>query len=80
MLHFKAQSDESTISNSPTLDIALKCFTTNVTRHSLMNQLLDFNLFIDYHRPDVNALTETWLSNKIPDSLLRLTALQDLSM
>ena len=48
----------STLSNSP----ALKCFTTNV--RSLMNKLLDFNIFIDYYSPDVVALTETWLSDK----------------
>jgi hypothetical protein len=46
----------------------LHCYSTNV--RSIMNKLPDFNLFIDFNDPDVIALTETWLCDKVPNSLI----------
>ena len=40
---------------------------TNV--RSIMNKLSEFDLFVDCNRPDIIALSETWLCDKIPNSL-----------
>jgi exonuclease III len=46
----------------------LRCYITNV--RSIMNKLLNFNWFIEYNDPDIIALTETWLCDKVPNSLI----------
>ena len=58
----------STASNYLAPVTALRCFTTNV--RSIMNKLPEFNLFVDCHSPDIIALCETWLSEKVPNSIL----------
>ena len=40
-----------------------------------MNKLSEFNLFLDCHNPDVIALTETWLSDNVPNSLITCSKL-----
>ena len=47
---------------------ALRCFLTNI--RSIIKNELEFNLFVDCHSPDIVALSETWLSDRVPDSLL----------
>jgi hypothetical protein len=40
---------------------------TNV--HCILNKLSEFDLFVNYHRPDIIALSETWLCDKTSNSL-----------
>lgn len=37
---------------------------------SLVNKVIDFNAFVDHHRPDIICVTESWLSQDIPSSLV----------
>jgi hypothetical protein len=68
LLFSPTTGERSAASNSFTLMSVLRCFTTNI--RSIMNKLTEFQLFVDCHNPDIVALTETWLSDKIPSSLL----------
>ena len=37
---------------------------------NIVNKLLDLHMFINLNDPDIVALTETWLDERVPNSLI----------